>query len=798
MPDTGMTIGLIKALGSQPDPEDVAAAVAAYLEAHPEATCPIDDTAGEGDTDKVWSADKTASLSSAIVPLQPSASASDVGKYMKVKTVADGKVTEYEFGASSGSGAEIDDTAGHGDTTVVWSAGKTFDEINELDIAVFATGQGAVTAPDLFQTVTDTDMQLSIGSTAFEASASVAGFYVDVSDYKGKTLLIKRTNASSVLRGVFTQNIPAVGVTYTSDNKWQVDVSEKHATYVTVPNSSSIKYMYVMYYNSSPSSMTKQQAIEGMTIFEPDETNHYADASEDMMLSFTDGYFTQASSLYGFYIPINDPSADSLYVSRTNAGSRFRFGFSTAVPAIGVAYSNYTTNAYDAWTNVYLPIPSGAKYLYVAYYRTSDTLTKEQLLAGMNIRFCVPTTVEVGKKVNRIDNLDFSHEINFVNGAIDSSGVFSTDTKTITSDPVRVDGDFMISVPSDYVMKIHLFDDDGNYISTTEKTDKVEVLSHKGLVRFSISASDDSAVTPETVDFSKIKMPSNWFSAKAYAEEKTFVLDAENSMVADVYAYIDKGVASHGYYATKTLLCSESTGLPIYYYTLGSGNKKACLVGGQHGGGSDGDPRDSVITLAKVVRDLIDGNFENGSFLKELHDDYTVLVIPVLNPYGFNNRTRENANNVDLNRDWASPTTTEVTAAKSLISTFSPDIALDVHCNGTTPVYNQNIEIQFGLGSYNSTYKSAVRTKFKEYYDTDVAERSPNTETTLQYYIITTLGIPGGLLELRWWIKSKKWMHDAQAESANYAMLVNVLRFCGATHDNQTYTWEHTPNQNQY
>ena len=69
----------------------------------------IDDTAGDGDTNKVWSADKTAeevtSLSSAIAPLEPAAVAGDVGKFLKVKTVADGKVTAYEFGAAGGGGS---------------------------------------------------------------------------------------------------------------------------------------------------------------------------------------------------------------------------------------------------------------------------------------------------------------------------------------------------------------------------------------------------------------------------------------------------------------------------------------------------------------------------------------------------------------------------------------------------------------------------------------------------------------------------------------------------------------------
>ena len=72
-------------------------------------------------------------LKEAIAILEPTASASDVGKFLKAKTVSGGKVTEYEFGSGSGGGgAEIDDTAGHGDTTVVWSAGKTYDEIEKV------------------------------------------------------------------------------------------------------------------------------------------------------------------------------------------------------------------------------------------------------------------------------------------------------------------------------------------------------------------------------------------------------------------------------------------------------------------------------------------------------------------------------------------------------------------------------------------------------------------------------------------------------------------------------------------
>ena len=77
--DMSMAAGLIEALAPDVDPETIEQAVTDWLDDHPEAACPIDDTAGEGDTDKVWSADKTAALSSAItneVPqTKPSSSA---------------------------------------------------------------------------------------------------------------------------------------------------------------------------------------------------------------------------------------------------------------------------------------------------------------------------------------------------------------------------------------------------------------------------------------------------------------------------------------------------------------------------------------------------------------------------------------------------------------------------------------------------------------------------------------------------------------------------------------------------
>lgn len=57
---SGKILALASAVQTPADPEVIEAAVSDWLDDHPEAVAPIDDTAGEGDTDKLWSADKTA------------------------------------------------------------------------------------------------------------------------------------------------------------------------------------------------------------------------------------------------------------------------------------------------------------------------------------------------------------------------------------------------------------------------------------------------------------------------------------------------------------------------------------------------------------------------------------------------------------------------------------------------------------------------------------------------------------------------------------------------------------------
>lgn len=131
----GIAVGLIKALAPGVDPGIIEQAVMDWLDDHPEATTTVQDgsiTEAKLAQDVLADLAEIPELKEAIVPLTPSATSGDVGKFMKVKSVSGGKVAEYEFGEASGGGADIDDTAGIGDTDKAWSAdnlGKKFNPV---------------------------------------------------------------------------------------------------------------------------------------------------------------------------------------------------------------------------------------------------------------------------------------------------------------------------------------------------------------------------------------------------------------------------------------------------------------------------------------------------------------------------------------------------------------------------------------------------------------------------------------------------------------------------------------------
>ena len=84
-------------------------------------------------------------------------------------------------------------------------------------------------------------------------------------------------------------------------------------------------------------------------------------------------------------------------------------------------------------------------------------------------------------------------------------------------------------------------------------------------------------------------------------------------------------------------------GRNIYAYSFGTGSKKIVFFGSIHGSESN-----TQATLNYLISDL-----ENNS--SKIPTDKTVIVIPTVNPDGIANRSRFNANGVDINRNFNTP-----------------------------------------------------------------------------------------------------------------------------------------------
>ncbi len=155
-------------------------------------------------------------------------------------------------------------------------------------------------------------------------------------------------------------------------------------------------------------------------------------------------------------------------------------------------------------------------------------------------------------------------------------------------------------------------------------------------------------------------------------------------------------VSTTGYTASIKTKCQRVAsvgtsveGRSIYAYYFGTGSKKIVFFGSMHGTESN-----TQTLLTKWINELETNN-------TRIPSDKTVIVIPTFNPDGIANRTRFNANGVDLNRNFGSSSWTsgtyflsnyyplgggatafsepETLAIKNLILNQSPYLAISYH-----------------------------------------------------------------------------------------------------------------------
>ncbi|MDO4728161.1 MAG: M14 family zinc carboxypeptidase [Bacteroidota bacterium] len=156
------------------------------------------------------------------------------------------------------------------------------------------------------------------------------------------------------------------------------------------------------------------------------------------------------------------------------------------------------------------------------------------------------------------------------------------------------------------------------------------------------------------------------------------------------------------------LIGHSTQGRAIHQYTFGRGATKLLMWSQMHGNES---------TTTKAVLDLI--NFLESNQASVLKDKFTIRIIPMLNPDGALLWTRNNANDIDLNRDAQNLTQEESRILRRIIDDFSPDLCFNLHDQRTIfglKETKQPATISFLSPSYNPQKEiNNVRLKTMKY-----------------------------------------------------------------------------------
>lgn len=109
---------------------------------------------------------------------------------------------------------------------------------------------------------------------------------------------------------------------------------------------------------------------------------------------------------------------------------------------------------------------------------------------------------------------------------------------------------------------------------------------------------------------------------------------------------------------------------PIYKYQIGTGKTKILLWSQMHGNES---------TTTKALFDLFNLLNSGSELANSLLSNFTLCCFPMLNPDGALLYTRENANEIDLNRDFQELSQPESNILLAVFNEFKPDYCFNLH-----------------------------------------------------------------------------------------------------------------------
>jgi len=167
------------------------------------------------------------------------------------------------------------------------------------------------------------------------------------------------------------------------------------------------------------------------------------------------------------------------------------------------------------------------------------------------------------------------------------------------------------------------------------------------------------------MDFISINKLEDWYSSNF--EKK---LKGRRILFSDIHPLIEKLSSNF----EKKIIGYSENHIPIYKISIGTGKTKILSWSQMHGNESTG---------TKALFDLFKFFESNNSSLKiisnQILNNCTLEFIVMLNPDGAIKFTRENANNIDLNRDAVDRKAVESKLLRDILDNFKPKFCFNLH-----------------------------------------------------------------------------------------------------------------------
>jgi len=156
------------------------------------------------------------------------------------------------------------------------------------------------------------------------------------------------------------------------------------------------------------------------------------------------------------------------------------------------------------------------------------------------------------------------------------------------------------------------------------------------------------------------------FSSLNYQDIKELSVHGRYISSSQLHSFINK----NSIHKKLSLLGNSVDDRPIYKVTLGSGKIKILMWSQMHG---------NETTTTKAVLDLINYLNKDSELANQILSSVTLTMVPVLNPDGAKVYTRENANVIDLNRDFLELSQPESRILRVLYNEIKPDYCFNLH-----------------------------------------------------------------------------------------------------------------------